>query len=183
MNRLAAIMLLLACVTPARADSGRALELDALIDLADEVVVGEVVGSSAHFERNLIVTVTRVRVGEGLKGRPPRELELVQPGGTAVHPRLGVPVIMQASSFTAMEPGEQVVLLLERRAGRRLLVGAQQGKLVVAPDEESGAPAVAVGPKRLRSMPSARGATIGARGLTLDELRERVRARSGGGAR
>jgi hypothetical protein len=55
-----------------RADSGRALGLDELIDLSQEIVVGEVVGSTARWQGRFVVTDTEVRIEEGLKGNPPR---------------------------------------------------------------------------------------------------------------
>jgi len=111
---------------------------------------------------------------------------LTQPGGTAVHPRLGARVTTQASSATPFGVGEHVVLFVAQRQGKRRLVGGAQGKLVVAPDPAAAAApgarsakrdtAVAVGPKRLA--PAADGA-VGTRGMTLDELRARVDARKG----
>lgn len=178
--RLAPLLALLAILAgTASADSGRALDLDQLIDLSEEIVVGEVVGSTARWEGKLVVTDTVVRVDEAMKGSPPREVTVTQPGGTAVHPRLGAEVTMQASTFTAFTRGESVVLFVDQRAGVRRLVGAQQGKLVVEPPAAHGAPqrGLAVGPKALRVEPGPGGGTIGTRGMGLDELRIRVAAR------
>ncbi|MGH7895020.1 MAG: hypothetical protein ACREQL_10140, partial [Candidatus Binatia bacterium] len=149
-TRLATLLALLAILAgAASADSGRALDLDQLIDLSEEIVVGEVVGSTARWQGKLVVTDTVVRVDEAMKGRPPREVTVTQPGGTAVHPRLGAEVTTQASTFTAFTRGESVVLFVDQRAGVRRLVGAQQGKLVVAPPAAQGAQprGLAVGPK------------------------------------
>lgn len=185
MRRLAATLVLLACAALARADSAPPVPLDALIDAAEEIVVGEVLASAGRWDGAIVVTDVRVRVDESLKGRAPRELTLTQPGGTAVHPRLGARITTQASSATPFDAGEHVVLFVARRQGMRRLVGGAQGKLVVA-EEATGTPStarsarrggtVAVGPKRLA--PAAGGA-IGARGMTLDELRARVDARAG----
>jgi hypothetical protein len=180
--------LLLVCSTLAHADSAPPVALDALIDGAEEIVVGEVVSSEGRWDGSLVVTDVRVRVDESLKGRAPREVTLTQPGGTAVHPRLGARVTTQASSATPFTAGEQVVLFVVRQQGKRRLVGGSQGKLVVAPSAPStaaGAGArsarrdaeVTVGPKRLEA---GAGGTIGARGMSVGELRERVAARTGG---
>jgi len=179
--RLCTVLAFLATLSgSARADSGRALDLDQLIDLSEEIVLGEVVGSTARWQGKLVVTDTVVRVDDALKGSPPHEVTVTQPGGTAVHPRLGTEVTTQASTFTAFQRGESVVLFVDQRAGVRRLVGAQQGKLVVAPPAAHGAQprGLAVGPKVLRVEPGPRGGTIGTRGMTLDELRARVGART-----
>jgi hypothetical protein len=180
---LAVLAFVLALPAAARADSGRALELDELIDLSAEIVVGEVVSSTSRWQGRLVVTDTVVVVEEALAGRPPRELTLTQPGGTAVHPRLGAEVTTQASTFTPLAAGEAVVLFVDRRAGMRVLVGAQQGKLVVEPNGPPTARSLGVGPRRLRVEPRAGGTTVGTRAMTLDELRARVQARAkrGGG--
>jgi len=184
--RLTTTLLVLATFAGvAHADSGRALDLDELIDLAQEVVVGEVVGSTSRWQGRLVITDTVVRVEEGLKGDPPREVTITQPGGTAVHPRLGASVTTQASTFTALDTGETVVLFVDQRAGVRTLVGAQQGKLVVEPAAamRGARRALAVGPKKLQKEPDAPHGTIGTRGMTLDELRARVAARKDAGGR
>jgi len=182
-RRATLLALLAALAGTARADSGRALALDELIDLSAEIVVGEIVGSTSRWQERVVVTDTVVRVNEAMKGSPPREVTITQPGGTAVHPRLGAEVTTQASTFTALGAGESVVLFVDRRAGVRRLVGAQQGKLVVEPAAPGDARprALAVGPKALRTEPGPAGATIGTRGVTLDELRARVAARKGAG--
>lgn len=175
--RLCTVLVLLATLAgEARADSGRALDLDQLIDLSEEIVVAEVVDSTARWQGKLVVTDTVVRVDEAMKGSPPREVTVTQPGGTAVHPRLGAEVTTQASTFTAFTRGESVVLFIGQRAGVRRLVGAQQGKLVIEPAAAHGAQprGLAIGPKAFRIEP---GGTIGTRGMQLDELRARVAAR------
>lgn len=183
--RLATALALLAALgSAARADSGRALDLDDLIDLSAEVVVGEVVGSSARWQERLVVTDTVVRVDEAMKGSPPHEVTITQPGGTAVHPRLGASVTTQASTFTTFDAGETVVLFIDRRGGTRNLVGAQQGKLVVAPAGAAKGPqarALAVGPKKVLTQPGTPRGLIDTRGMTLDELRARVTARQNAG--
>ena len=182
--RLCTVLLLATLAVTARADSGRALDLDQLIDLSDEIVVGEVVGSTSRWQGKLVVTDTVVRVDEAMKGSPPHEVTVTQPGGTAVHPRLGAEVTTQASTFTAFDRGESVVLFVDQRDGVRRLVGAQQGKLVVEPQAGHGTQqrGLAVGPKALRVEPGPGGGTIGTRGMRLDELRDRVAARKQKGA-
>ena len=183
--RLATALALLEVLAgAAHADSGRALQLDELIDLSAEVVVGEVVGSSSRWQERLVVTDTVVRVDEAMKGSPPHEVTITQPGGTAVHPRLGASVTTQASTFTTFDAGETVVLFIDRRGDIRNLVGAQQGKLVVAPAGAAKGTkphALAVGPKKLLTQPGVPRGMIDTRGMTLDELRAHVVGRQNAG--
>jgi len=179
----AALVLVAALASAARADSGRALGLDELIDLSQEIVVGEVVGSTARWQGRFVVTDTEVRIEEGLKGNPPPTVTITQPGGTAVHPRLGAAVTTQASTFTSFVPGEAVILFVDRQRGQRSLVGAQQGKLVVAPPAGGKTGGLAVGPRKLMLAPGAPPGLIDTRGMTLEELRERVAARGKAGGR
>jgi hypothetical protein len=184
MRRLRAWLLFgLALATPAWPASQLALGLDELIDAADEIVVGTVVGNAARWQGKLVVTVSTVEVEESLKGKSGRRIEITQLGGTAVHPVLGVPVTMSVSSFTALDPGERVVLFVDRRhPAVRQLVGAQQGKLVVRADP-AGTPRVAVGPKGLAGRARGDRLTITAEALSLDELRRRIRMRQAATAR
>jgi hypothetical protein len=183
MRHLAALLVIvLASAVPPAAWSAsqQALGLDDLIDTADEIVVGTVAESSARWEGRLVVTTSVVEVEESLKGGAGRRIEITQLGGTAVHPVIGKPVTINASSFTALAPGERVVLFVDhRRPAVRQLVGAQQGKLAVRPDP-SGTPSVAVGPKRLAGRTDGARATITTEAMSLDELRRHVRARLGG---
>ena len=181
--RLAMLLVLVATLGDvARADSGRALSLDELIDLSEEVVVGEVVASTSRWQQRLVVTDTVVRVEEAMKGGTAGEITITQPGGTAVHPRLGASVTTQASTFTALQTGETVVLFVEQRAGVRTLVGAQQGKLVVEPAgaKQGQRRALAVGPKKLHEEADG---VVETRAMSLDELRARVTARKAAGGR
>jgi len=165
---------------PARAAS-RELRLPELVDLSQEIVVGRVLNGKARWHGALIETSTVVRVDEALKGRPARKIKVTQLGGTAVHRRLGASVTMTASSYTALRPGEHVVLFLEQqRPGRRGIVGAQQGKFVVR--EEAGTARVPVAPKRLRVAREDARVTLSAEAMTLDAMRDQIRALVAGAA-
>jgi hypothetical protein len=170
-----------------RAAEERALAMEELIDQAEEIVVGEVTRSEARFEGAVIVTESRVDVAEALKGSPPRSVSILQLGGTAVHPRLGAPVSMDASSHVSLRTGERVVLFLRRRPGGAAeIVGTHQGKLEVSEAPARPAPPglppaaeprLATGPKELRVRRAAEGLRARAEDMTLQQLRERVRTR------
>lgn len=179
MRRAAILGLLLAASLlgrPTFAASERTLGLDALIDAADAIVVAEVLESESHFEGRLVVTRSTVKVSEALKGTPETRLDVTQLGGTAVHPRLGVPVTMDASTFVALRPGEKVVLFVEPRpAGGHQLVGAEQGKLVIRDEPATGDRTLPVGPKRLRVYPERTRDVVSPEVTTLEDLRARIR--------
>lgn len=174
------ILALLAAVVweaaPARAESARELTLREMVDLADDIVVGTVVESAAHWQDKLIVTVATVTVESALKGAPAGTVTVTQPGGTAVHPTLGVPVHMSASGVSVIQPGEEVVLFLHHSpAGHRVVVGGSQGSLRVRHDRTTGKRMVPVGPKGLRVAMEPGGKTVVAGELSLDDLADRVR--------
>jgi hypothetical protein len=160
--------------------ASQALGLPELVGLSQEIVVGHVLHARARWEGRLVVTSTVVRVDEALKGTPASKIKITQLGGTAVHPRLHAPVTMTASTYTELTPGEHVVLFLEeQRPGRRGIVGAQQGKFVVH-DDADGRGTVPVGPKTLRVTREGAHVALGAEAMTLDAMRDRIRALAGG---
>ena len=118
MKTLLGTFFLLALSALARADSAPPLPLDALIDGAQEIVVGEVVASEGRWDGSIVVTDVRVRVDESLKGNAPREVTLTQPGGTAVHPRLGARVTTGFFFDTQLEVGYAYGFEVRRPAGR-----------------------------------------------------------------
>ena len=153
-----------------------ALTLETMVDVADEVVVGEVETSEAQWEGRLIVTVSTVRVDEALKGNPAGRVEVVQYGGTVLHPRLQQPVTMTASGISLLREGEEVVLLVTGSGReRRQLVGGDQGKFVVQRELGPAPSRVPDAPKRLRV--ERRGGVRHLEGEveTLDRLRARIR--------
>ena len=163
---------------PSRSASQRLLDLDELTDLSSEVVVGRVVSHETHWEGRLIVTVSTVAVGESIKGRAPSRIEITQLGGTALHPETGLAVTMSASHQVGLGIGEEVLLFVHRTdRGLRQIVGAQQGKYVVREDARSGEAQLPVAPKRLVVTRDADATRVRAEPMSLDAMRERIRAR------
>ncbi|MCK6556340.1 hypothetical protein L6Q96_17430 [Candidatus Binatia bacterium] len=173
----AALAVALAGALPVRAVSEREFSLDDMVSLADDIVVGRVLHSTPRWQGKLIVTVSQVAVGESLKGRPVDEVEVTQLGGTAVHPRLGVPVTMSVSEDAVLSPGEEVVLFVRQtRPGTRQLVGGAQGKLVIRPDPTSGVPTLPGAPHRLLVEREGEHRRIETAAPTLDAMRRRIDA-------
>ena len=180
MTRLTTVLLLaltLAAPVRAHASSARVLPFDDMVGLADEIVVGEVEKSEARWQGKLIFTTVTVRVDESLKGQPGARIEITQPGGTAVHPVLKAPVRMDVAGESTLQAGERVVLFVERRRPTlRLIVGGAQGRFTIREDAAAPGPAVPVGPKKLMLQREGAQATLASEAMTLDELRNRIRA-------
>jgi len=157
--------------------SQRELGFEEMVGIAEDIVVGRVVSSEARWQGKLIVTVSTVEVSEALKGPARRQIDITQLGGTAVHPVIGAPVTMTASDQVALRPGENVLLFVSTaKTGVRQLVGAAQGKFVVREEVAAGASNLPVGPKQLKVVREDDHHMVGAEAMTLDTMRERIRA-------
>lgn len=163
MIRSIALIVLLGVAQLTHAASQRELSIDDLVALSDEIVVGRVVASEVRWQGELIVTVATIEVVDAWVGSA-RRLEVTELGGTALHPRTGIRMRMEASTRSALRDGEEWLLFLARgRAGLRAIVGGRQGAFEV--NER----AIAVGPKRFDG-----DRTLRARAITLDEMRREV---------
>jgi len=164
------------------AASQQPFDLDQMVGLSEEIVVGRVVQSRPRWEGRLIVTVATVDVEESIKGAAPARIEIVELGGSAVHPETGLEVTMTASTQVSLEVGEDVLLFVHHTAaGLRQLVGAQQGSMVIRRDETTGLRVLPAAPKQLEVERGAARSTVRAETMTLDTMRARIRARLGSG--
>ena len=114
----------------ARATSMVPLDLKALVQRADRVVLGTVVSSESHWTggHNAIYTDAVVRIERVYKGA-------VVAGQTVVVRREGGSVdgiAMRVFGSPELSPGEQAVVFLEARGGANYVVGMAQGKWHVA---------------------------------------------------
>ena len=172
-----AIVLALTLSGDPRAAAQRALDLEQMVALSEEVVVGTVQSTETHWQGKLIVTVATVEVSEAVKGQPTAIVEITQLGGSAVHPYTGIPVTMTALTQVALDPGEEVLLFVDRTGtGLRQLVGAQQGKYVIREHPRSREKLIPIGPKRLVVVRDAGRTSVGTDVMTLDVMRERIRS-------
>ncbi len=172
LRRAPCLLAVLLCA-PAFATTLVALDVEGLTRLSDVVVRAQVLESQARVTKDgaRIVTDTELEVLEALKGAPARRLVAMQPGGV-------VGEIGQKVDATArFEPGEEVVVFLERRGDRYTVAGMLQGKWRV---ERSSGRAVArpqtdgdalyLDPATHAPVPRP------AESLPLDELTRRVKA-------
>lgn len=112
----------------AAASTALAMDVPQLTRQADVIVRGTVVGQSSAWAPggSRIVTETRVRVGSVLKGAPPREVRVLQPGGAVGG------VGQRVSGAARFAPGEEVLLFLEQEGGEHFrVVGMAMGKFQV----------------------------------------------------
>uniref|UniRef100_A0A832I532 Uncharacterized protein n=1 Tax=Eiseniibacteriota bacterium TaxID=2212470 RepID=A0A832I532_UNCEI len=159
------------------------LDTRALARGSQDIVIGQVTGTSARWndDRTRIVTEVRVRVERALKGAAAAELVLTQPGGELDGFRYSVE---GAPHFRA---GEEALLFVWRdAAGRATVNGLAQGKFDIRRDPASGvrtvrraAAGLGIGDARsLRAAPQDGREPV----VTLDELvREIERTLAEGG--
>ncbi len=174
---LLAVAVVLLPVAETSAASQRELALDRMVALSEEIVVGQVTGIETSWRGRVIVSVATVEVGETIKGvGVPRNIEITQLGGTAVHPSTGLSVTMTASTHVALAEGEEVLLFVSRSPdGLRQIVGAQQGKYAIREDLRTGTRQLPVGPKRLVVVHGTAQTVVRTEPMTLDEMRVRIR--------
>lgn len=118
-----ALCLFLILGAPAFATTLVALDVEGLTKLSDVVLRGRVVSSQARITKDgaRIVTDTELDVVEVMKGSADAHVTVMQPGGV-------VGEIGQKVDATArFEPGEEVVVFLERRGERFTVAGMLQG--------------------------------------------------------
>ena len=131
------VMILTACLSIAlagsRIASATTVQAMSLADLtlgAEVIFRGQVEESEAHWEGNLIVTDSIVRVEECLKGECNERETVRQIGGQVGD------LVMEVVGTTAIRPGDEVALFVRsnQAQGHLMPVGLCQGVFVLAPD-------------------------------------------------
>jgi hypothetical protein len=171
-------IVLLLCL-PASATTLLRVELPELVQAADTIVHGTVrrVESRWSGDGRRILTDVEIQVTESLKGEPGGTVLVTQPGG-----RMG-DIGQRVSGLASFTPGEEVVLLLEKRGPRAFRVaGMAQGKYQVQRSAD-GSRALAV-PESIEDVllvdPSTGQATSTTqRIVSLEELKATIRAALG----
>lgn len=159
--------------TTASASLAVALDLRALVQRSDAVVVARVTAQQSRWDGGRIVTDVLVEVVETLDGdaRPGEQLQVVRFGGSVGD--LG----MRIEGEPTFEDGRQYLLFLRRWRGLHRPVGMSQGVMPV--QEGSGTPMVQPGGAGLSLVtgPGGRPAFGALRGpRSLDTLRAQIRA-------
>ena len=115
---------------PAHASITRALDLAALVQRADRVVVGTVERADAHWDAyGRIVTDATVRIEESVKGPASDVLTVRCLGGNVGD------VGMRVEGEATLDVGGRFVLFTTERAGHRRVVGMSQGAMRVQRDQ------------------------------------------------
>ncbi|MCA1779699.1 MAG: hypothetical protein LC637_10020 [Xanthomonadaceae bacterium] len=167
----------------------RETDLEVMLQASDLVVLGRAESVEGYWRGKKIYTLTVVSVDETIKGDAPSRLEIHMLGGTAMHPRLGLPVSMAASASVSFSPGETFVLLLDQDVeGGYRVIGMTQGKIPVITDPDTGERWIPIGPHKLGTLGDDTGDTatdvrLGSEQMRLEEfllfIRQRIEA--GGG--
>ena len=169
---LLALSVLLLCPLPSFATLLRPLSVEQLADLSDVVVRGRVETVEVVWNDRVTMPITRVRLDviETIEGEAgARRITLTVPGGE----RDGV--ALDYLGRPRFEPGEEVVLFLQRRpTGAFLPVGLAQGRLEVERDAATGGHALR---RDLAGAALLPGASDPGGPANLEALRGRLRAR------
>ena len=148
---------------------------DKLLLSSDQVVYGQFTETQSVWKGNKIITLGHFEVEEVIKGSQQTFVEVEMMGGTALHPRLKVPVTMKASDGVNFAAGERAVLLLRNTSGKTYqIVGMNSGKMLVLDDPATGEKLVSGMKKIKASKPDANSGTttVAAATMTLSEFIE-----------
>jgi len=165
---------------PAGATAVLGVDVDQLTRQSDLVVRGVVKSKESRWsgDGRRILTDVQIDVSEPFKGFPSRTITVQQPGGVVGD------IGQRVDGMASFEPGEEVVLFLERYGPQRFQVtGAAQGKwrverssdgtrVYAVPDRGADAELVDASGQPLKSR---------LKTLELSELRDRVKAASAPG--
>ncbi len=158
----------------------KSLSLKQMTKAADVIVVGEVVErvSSWNEEKTRIYTVTRIRIGETLKGSAgAAELQVRQIGGTLDG------LTQQIVGNAKLKQGEEVLLFLDQDESLpfHYVVGMAQGKFTIDRTGDAarvvrsmeGLALATVEAKRIKTLAPAKSAPVAP---TLDAFKAKIRA-------
>jgi len=144
------------------------MSLQALTQSADTVVVAQCADVQTRWLGSKIVTDSTLHISERIKGTGDGNLIITTLGGTAMHPRLNVPVNMSVSGGVSFTPGQEVLVFTkENRRGEHQVVGLSQGKFDISDESDSGKKFIPVGLKILTTQTEAE--NLDAPGWNSDE--------------
>ncbi len=126
------------------------LSLDEMADQADSIVVARCSDVLTRWQGNKIVTDVVLDVQERFKGAAQSQISIVMYGGTAMHPRLNVPVNMHVPGSATFQADDEVLVFSRRnQKGEAQILGLNQGKFRLERDENTGEYVISVGRKVL----------------------------------
>lgn len=151
-----------------------------LIARADVIVFGKCISLTSEWRKKKIYSNAAIQVESVIKGDAPSVIQVEYMGGTAMHPTLNVPVVMNVSSGIDFKEGNESVLILKQLANNRFQVaGAARGKIPVVTDRASGEKIIQSGMKKIQSKPSNNGNSIvlSSKQMSLQEFMEFLQSR------
>ena len=166
----------------AHAEISRKLTLNEKVVAADEILHAQVMNTTTEWRNGKVFTTSSLNVIEDLKGGGTQSVEVLTPGGTAVHPVLKVPVTTRLSNGVQVKTDDEVILFARRdNAGQLRLVAGKQTYMRLAADAD-GATRVYADERRVQAKPgqsstqAADSATdLDAEVWVLDDFKSRIR--------
>lgn len=153
-------ILALFVATSVSAEIEQRLTLSEKVAAADNIVHARCVQTRTEWRNGIVITKADYVVLDDLRGKGTQNLQLTVPGGTALHPTLGIPVTTTLSNgvevrvddeailFSAATPqgenrliaGEQAYVRLGSDPSGKQYVRTDERRLVAKPSSDSGAP-------------------------------------------
>ncbi len=139
------------------------MDLAAIADKAEIVVVGEVDSSQVSKVAGSVYTFATISVDETLKGAPGATVRVAVPGGARASGRFQVSEIVAGAPLIPVDTTQLLFLEANAALGAYQIVGFNQGAFLVLEDVSAGARSASA---------------VGASGerITLDDARAAVRA-------
>ena len=181
--RIVLMLLGLSWTIAAGAETGTALTLDQKVAAADTIVHARCVQTSTQWRNGLVFTLAEYEVIENMRGKGANRIDLVIPGGTAVHPTLGVPLTTKLSNGVQVAIDDEVIFFAAKNAnGEIRLVASEQAYLRLVNDAQ-GIKRVRSDERRVLATPSAENATaavdtstdVFTEEFSVDGFKERLR--------
>ena len=154
LHRFALGAILLSATTIAMAEIGKRLTLSEKVAASDNIVHARCVQTRTEWRNGIVVTQADYVVLDDLRGKGAQNLQLTVPGGTAVHPTLGIPVTTALSNGVDVRVDDEAILFLKANAqGENRLVAGEQAYVRLGSDS-SGKPTVRTDERRLVAKPA-----------------------------
>jgi hypothetical protein len=129
LGQIGVLFVIVAGIAPVGASTFVAMTAEELIEEADAVVQGRVIGLESKWDEQgrIIVTEAIVQVGETIAGVAPSQIVVRTPGGKVADLRV------DAIGFPQLAEGEEVILFVKEYPGIQVsrIVGHQQGHFEV----------------------------------------------------
>lgn len=178
-----AVLFLAASV--ASAEIEQRLTLSEKVAAADNIVHARCVQTRTEWRNGIVVTQADYVVLDDLRGKGAKNLQLTVPGGTAVHPTLGIPVTTRLSNGVEIRVDDEAILFARATAqGENRLIAGEQAYVRLGSDA-SGRQYVKTDERRLVASPSSKTGTpstatdatdLSTETFSLEEFKQDIRS-------